>query len=228
MSYIPRPDVIWEQLKELKGQVKSLLTQSPLGFTSITRGSLRIASEEGLIVQGSALVVGLLSVLGRVRIHGLGILEVLSLIDLLGSMRVSGGGSIDIEAGGGMYVGQITIADGKIIIGGGSSPATLENGKLSFGTGGAVEADTGVGGVKMTAGDAVVNAGTVASIRKGDSSVIVGASEITINPAGSGDIDMGGTVHLSLGTIPQESGTGLPFNTLLISPGGYLQRSDGT
>lgn len=217
MSYEPRPDVIYQELQELKGLVQQLLTQAPLGYTSITEGSLRVASDEGLIVEGSALINGLLSVLGRVRVHGLGILEVLSLIDLLGSMRVRGGGSITVQD------------DGSIVVDGGTSPATLADGKLSFGTGGAVEADTAVGGVKLTAGDAVVNAGTVASIRKGESSIIVGPDQITLNPSGDGDIDMsGGTVRLSLSSIPQQSGTGLPLNTLLITSAGYLRRSDST
>lgn len=244
MSYTPRPDIIYQELQQLRMLVQQLLTQAPLGYSSITEGSLRVASEEGLIVEGSALVNGVLSVLGRVRIHGLGLLEVLSLIDLLGSMRVRGGGSIDVLDGGVINVGNVRIEDGKIYVGGtqiiidgdtgkitingGSSPATLEDGKMSFGTGGAVEADTAVGGVKMTAGDAVVNAGNVASIRKGSSSIIVGPDDITINPAGDGDIDMGGTVKLSLGTIPELSGTGLPVNALLVTAGGYLRRSDGT
>ncbi|WP_091232654.1 hypothetical protein [Microbacterium sp. 3J1] len=247
-------------LKSLIRRVRRLETATPLQNAAITRGSLRVASEEGLIVQGSALVNGLLSVLGRVRIHGLGLLEVLSLIDLLGSMRVRGGGTIDVESGGAIVVGNVRIQDGKIAVNGsaividgatgrisvngndividgatgkitvngGSSPATLEEGKMSFGTGGAVEADTSVGGVKMTAGDAVVNAGSTASIRKGSSSIIVGASGITINPAGSGDIDLLGTVQFDLSTIPQISGTGLYAGALIINGSGYLRRSDGT
>lgn len=216
MSYTPRPDIIYAELQELKDLVHQLLTQAPLGYTSITEGSLRVASEEGLIVEGSALINGLLSVLGRVRVHGLGILEVLSLIDLLGSMRVRGGGSITVEG------------DGKIVVTGGVSPATLEDGKLSFGTGGAVEADTSVGGVKLTAGDAVVNAGSVVSMRKGDSSIIVGPLGVTINPAGSGDIDMGGDVRFDMSTVDNVSGTGLPEGALMITPAGRLRRADGS
>lgn len=212
----PRPDrpedAIWRILERLD----RLEAASPLRNSSVHDGRTRFVGENSLVVEGSALVDGLLSILGRIRVHGLGILEVLSLIDLLGSMRVRGGGSITVEG------------DGKITVNGGVSPATLEDGKLSFGTGGAVEADTSVGGVKLTAGDAVVNAGSVASMRKGDSSIIVGPLGITINPAGSGDIDMGGNVQFDLSTIPQVSGTGLAENVLMITPAGRLRRTDGT
>lgn len=258
---VARDDVNASVLRKLMQEVRELRVKVNAGFSSITRGSLRVASEEGLIVQGSALINGLLSVLGRVRIHGLGILEVLSLIDLLGSMRVRGGGTINVEAGGAVVVGNVRIEDGKIRVGsgdqiiidgatgrisvggtqividggsgkvtinGGSSPATLEDGKMSFGTGGSVEADTSVGGVRMVAGDAVVNAGSTASIRKGSSSIIVGGSSVTINPSGDGDIEMLGTVQLSLGTIPQVSGTGLALGALIVNGSGYLRRSDGT
>lgn len=131
-------------------------------------------------------------------------------------------------ASGKITAGDVTIEQNKITVAGGSSPATLEDGKMSFGTGGTVEADTGVGGARMTAGDAVVNVGSTASIRKGSSSVIVGAQGIDINPAGDGDINLLGTAHFDRATIPTVSGTGLPQNVIFITTSGYLQRSDGT
>lgn len=131
-------------------------------------------------------------------------------------------------ATGKITAGNVTIEQNKITVAGGASPATLQEGKMSFGTGGTVEADTGVGGARMTAGDAVVNVGSTASIRKGSSSVIVGSLGIDLNPAGDGDINMLGTAHFDISTIPQESGTGTPAGTLRITTGGYLRRSDGT
>lgn len=165
-------------------------------------------------------------------------------VDLTGKITTE---NIRIE-GGKIYVGETAIvidgatgtisvggtqividgATGKITVNGGSSPATLEDGKMSFGTGGAVEADTDVGGVKMTAGDAVVNAGSVVSMRKGDSSIIVGALGVTINPAGDGDIDLLGRVGLDRSTVPAVSGTGLPINVLILDGAGHLRRTDGT
>jgi hypothetical protein len=216
-----RPDRPEDGLTRVLERIDRTETTASLRSASVHDGRTRFVGLHSLVVEGSALVDGVLDVLGRIRVFGLGILEVLSLIDLLGSMRVRDGGSIDI--------GQIKIADGKIVVGGGDSPATIENGKVSFGTGGTVEADVAVGGVKMTAGDSVVNAGTVASIRKGESSIIVGPDQITINPAGDGDIDMtGGTVLLNRSAIPEVSGLGLPPDVLLITSAGRLRRTDGT
>lgn len=171
MGYEPRPDLLYAQLQELKDLVYQLLTQSSLGYSAITEGALRVASEEGLIVEGSAVVTGLLQVIGRLQVIGLGILEVGSLIDLTGLLRVNAGGAITIGdiriEGGKIYVGsgaaQIIIdgATGRILAGGMEIDPT-DGGSVTFPGGAVVTGFTG-GGVMMKDGDstAVVSEGLV-------------------------------------------------------------------
>lgn len=180
---------------------------------AVDRGAFRVKSEEGLEVgtaedpTGSQVVYGVLRIIGKLvgdgDINWEGVLNQIGATNLRGPVAITGeNGTLTVDAET-LLQGLVTLlenlivrAPGKITVEGGDSPATIENGKMSFGTGGAVEADTSIGGVKMTAGDAVVNAGSVASMRKGSSSIIVGPDDITINPAGSGDIDMLGTVRM--------------------------------
>jgi len=58
------------ELKDLKDRVRRLESASPSGFTSITRGALRVASAEGLIVEGSERVSGTLRVTGTEIVDG--------------------------------------------------------------------------------------------------------------------------------------------------------------
>lgn len=174
---------------------------------AVDRGAFTVKSEEGLLVgtsddpTGSQVVYGTLRIVGD--LIGEGGIDWEGAANLRGPVHITGeNGTLTVDAET-LLQGLVTLLEnlivrspGKITVEGGDSPATIENGKVSFGTGGALEADTSIGGVKMTAGDAVVNAGSVASIRKGSSAIIVGDDDITINPAGSGDIDLLGTVRM--------------------------------
>lgn len=263
---VARDDLGASALQRVFNELRELRVKVNAGFSSITRGALRIASNEGLLVEGSAKVSGWLVVTGTARVVGLlegsGTLDWTGPVNLAGAQTVTGPTTFNGTwklAGNGEITGNVTStgtwtqngiwrfngdgditgdvdvsgnisvwSQGKITVTGGSSPATLQNGKMSFGTGGSVEADTGVGGVRLLAGDAVVNAGSTASIRKGGSSIIVGANAITINPEGDGDIDFLGTVQFDVSTIPVVSGTGMWPGTLIIGTNGYLRRADGT
>ncbi|MDJ1113243.1 hypothetical protein [Microbacterium dauci] len=141
MANDPRYDLVWERLAELKDLVHQLLTQAPIGYSTVTEGNFDIMSDEGLRVFGSELIVGLLDVIGRVRIAGLGILEVQNLIDLFGSMIVRAGGSITIQDGA-LNAANVTIEENKITIGG-ASPIVIES------VGG--QARITVGGATLTA-----------------------------------------------------------------------------
>lgn len=224
-------------IPEVFARLEALESAKPLESSSVSGGRLRFIGgllrvDSGgrveivgtLEIEGTTTVSGTFNVDGPWSITGDG--TITGDVAVTGMFKVNGPWEIN---GDGVLTGDLTVAGGgKVVVSGGSSPATLENGKMSFGTGGAVEADTGVGGVKMTAGDAVVNAGTTASIRKGSSSIIVGPTAVTINPAGSGDIDLLGRVQLDRSTIPDLSGTGLPANILIVDSSGYLRRTDGT
>ncbi|WP_336633653.1 hypothetical protein [Microbacterium sp. MMO-79] len=112
------------EMSEVWAAIDELRTSMMAGFTSITRGSLRVASEDGLIVEGTALITGLLRVIGRVLVQGLGILEVSSLIDLTGMLRVLG--EILVPDGGKITVGDIRIEGGKIYVGEGSNQIVID------------------------------------------------------------------------------------------------------
>lgn len=197
---VARDDVNASVLRKLMQEVRELRVKVNAGFSSITRGSLRVASEEGLIVQGSALINGLLSVLGRVRIHGLGILEVLSLIDLLGSMRVRGGGTINVEAGGAVLVGNVRIEDGKIRVGsGGQIVIDGATGRISVG-GNQIIIDGSTGKITVN--------GMVIDPADGGSITFPGGSRLRADVGNGVQLQTGGTkvsvqdsyVQLTIGT----------------------------
>lgn len=175
-----RTDV--SELDQLRGEVRELRAMVTAGFTSITRGSLRVASEDGLIVEGTALVTGLLHVIGRVLVQGLGTLEVSSLIDLSGMLRVLGeilvpeGGKITVGdiriEGGKIYVGASIVIDGtsgRITAGGLTIDPEEAGGAIGFGGGARLIAADGSPGVRVQSGgawEAVVGANGVSL--KGD------------------------------------------------------------
>lgn len=242
------------ELRDMKDRLRRLETAIPLQNSSVTQGRLRFIGGQLLIdsggqfaVVGTASVDGSMTVSGTFlltgsgwRIVGSGSIEgpttVIGTLKVDGDSRFTGNlslegdialtGNMGIAAGGKFTAGNVTIEEDEVTVGGGASPATLKDSALSFATGGKVEADTSVGGARLSAGTAVVNVGSVASIRKGPSSVIVAPDSVTVNAAGGGDIDMIGSVRIP--GIPTLSGTGLPLNTLLVTGGGYLRRSDGT
>lgn len=234
-----------DQIAEIFSRLDAVENLAQLGNSSITRGALRVASNEGLLVEGSAKVSGWLVVTGTLK--GTGTFDWSGDLILSGSQHVTGptvfdgslrvNGPIDVYGlwkliGNGQIQGNVVItgnvdvnSPGRIRITGGPSPATLEDGRMSFGTGGQVLADTSVGGVKLEAGDAVVNAGSVASMRKGGTSIIVGANGVTINPVGDGPIDFLGTVYFDRSTIPTVSVAGLPPDIVMIGGDGSLKRT---
>lgn len=223
-----------ELLRQVRQVAVATIQNSAIGRAGIRfydAGKATFEGGGGIIIRDSGYIIidgdltgigdfnweGTFKALGPWQLIGAGTVtaettEWLGDIDMSGEIRLLG--DIIVLPGGRIVVGDMVI-----------DPA--EGGSVTFPGGATVQADPS-GGVRMITGDAVVNAGSVASIRKGSSSVIVGSSSITINPAGSGDIDLLGTAKFSLSTIPEESGTGLPVGTLRINGSGYLRRSDGT
>ena len=144
---------IWDRLRKLE-------TTAPTGFTSITRGSLRVASEDGLVVQGSALVTGMFRAVGQIMLEALGILTIKGLALLFGSLRVKGGGDITVEDGGDMVVdgGQILINGGTPIRLGtnGSGIASITLGASEIrGADNGIVLDPGVGAAIVTGSSGV-------------------------------------------------------------------------
>ncbi len=228
-----RPDAPENDVDALLERIERLETMVYGRNASVHSGSTEFVGEDSLIVRGSQLVVGTLRTIGRQIIEGLGILDVFGLINLLGSMKVNGGGDIRVEDGGDIIVDggaikalNVEIRDGKVYIASMVLDPEIAGGALTFPNGSRLEADGDNAGARVIAGNAIVNVGAVASMRKGPSSVIVASDSVTLNAAGGGDINLIGAVNIP--AIPTASGTGLPLNTLLVTTGGYLRRSDGT
>lgn len=105
MSYERRLDKLGADFAELKRLVRQLLTQAPIGHSSVSEGALRILSAEGLIVEGTARVDGTLIVTGEERVDG--ILRVTGTLIMSGDLNVTGSteitgpttitGALDIE-----------------------------------------------------------------------------------------------------------------------------------
>ena len=96
-----------DSMRELVKRIRRLETGSPLGNSSITKGSLRIASAEGLIVEGSAKVTGTLAVTGILNANGTvtltGTVGISGPLDITGNTTLSGDLTVD-------SAGQITVA----------------------------------------------------------------------------------------------------------------------
>lgn len=130
-------------------------TASPGGNTSVSEGAFEIRSNEGLIVSGSAKVSGTLAVTGTETVAGTLIVTGTERVD--GTLRVTGHFIVDGDqtvngplvvagtfaiTGATTLTGNLTVnAPGKITVAGGTSPAVLADGSLTFGTGAKLEAD---------------------------------------------------------------------------------------
>jgi hypothetical protein len=171
VGYDPRPELEWLKLQDLRERVEQMLTQAPIGYSSVTEGALRILSNEGLIVIGSSKVEGWLVVTGTERVTGL--LEVLGQLSVQGDMTLDGGtitaGNVVIEdnlirVGDDIEIdattNQIRVADMLIDPDGG--------GQVTF-PGGATVSGGSAGGVELRQGEysAVVTGGGVSVGREG-------------------------------------------------------------
>lgn len=162
---------------DLARRVGLLESAATAGYTSVTRGSFRVAGEEGLVVEGSALVTGLLRVIGRVLVQGLGILEVSSLIDLTGMLRVLG--DIVVPAGGSITIGDIVIENGKIYVGGGDIVIDGTTGRINAG-GMTIDPDTDGGAITFSGARRVSAGGGAIGLLNGLNGVTVTSSGVNV------------------------------------------------
>ena len=197
MSEPIRYDIVNRRIVELERLVHQLLTQTTLGNSSITRGRLRVASNEGLLVQGSQKVEGWLVVTGTERVTGLlevqGRLVASGAIEFTGPTSIAGATTItgDTDIAGDVSLkGTMSVDGGEIQVKGGDSPATLRDGAMSFETGGKVEADAASGGVRLAAGS-----GNKVYVGEGIVAVqLAGGGVMTITPTGTTISDPNGVM----------------------------------
>lgn len=174
--------------RELMDRVRRLENTTMLQNAAVSEGRLRFIGGLLLIDSGGRLeVVGTFDGNGDFTWSGpwafTGDGGIAGDVDITGNATVKGAGRIRVE--------------------GGDSPATIEDGKVSFDTGGELEADVTNGGVRLRADDAVVNVGNVASIRKGSTSVIAGPLGVTLNaPSGQQILLQGALAFASLPVAP--------------------------
>lgn len=145
------------EFRRLKDQVSKLASANPIGFSALTHGRLRIGGDAVLLVDSSGGLVVHGSINGDGTITWTGAFTLSGATKLQGTTRFEGDttqvGPLHIQ-GATDITGALTInglvtllqnlqvnAPGKITIAGGTSPAVLADGSLTFGTGAKLEAD---------------------------------------------------------------------------------------
>ena len=185
----PNDSSLQAQIDELR----QLLRANPLRSASVEKGRTRfyggselLIQDSNLTVTGTASVFGVLRVVGRALIEGLGQLVVSSMIDLLGMMRVRGGGSITVEDGGDVVVdggmikaGNVEIRGGKIYVADMVIDPDDNGGSVIFGDGAKVTANDGAAGVKIESGSGWAAYVAASGIRLGGD---VGEASLTLVP----------------------------------------------
>lgn len=136
MGYLDNP--MQGELRDLLRRVRQLETGSPLGNTSITRGALRVASPEGLIVEGSETVSGTLDVTGTLVLSGVlngdGTITWTGPTNLQGVTVITG----DTTVQGPFHVDGATDINGTLAVKG----ATTLSNDLNVTTGGGITIDS--------------------------------------------------------------------------------------
>jgi len=196
------------ELQELQSRVKALETTPRLQNSSIDRGSLKVLSDEGLIIgaegsgSGSARVYGLLLVDGQLRIIGAA--------ELTGTLEVNDDGSISL--GGVTLTGDNIDVDGSgtVTVGGITITPSVNGGSVEFGDGRAIHAGSGYLGMYNDA----------------DRFIVFNSSGVTVYAEGrSLQITSSGIRFSGLPTTPLSSAPSGAFVGAVISDGsGYLSR----
>lgn len=140
-----------DAIKDIIRRIRILENGAPVGFTAITRGQLRVASNEGLLVQGSAKVEGWLVVTGTANV--VGTLQGSGAIIWSGPASFSG----DTDIGGTLNVGASAHFTGNTTIGG----SLVVNGAAQL------NSDLVLAGGRIVGGGMVIQSGQIAFIGGG-------------------------------------------------------------
>jgi len=207
-------------------RLRELETASPLGSSSITRGALRVASNEGLKVEGSAKVSGWLIVTGTERVigrlEGSGTFDWTGPMNLQGAQSVTGpttftgkvniNGDVDINGplnvlgvwkltGNGEITGDVNLT-GELTAGNVRISPNTAGGQIGFGSGRRIDAGAGFLGLYDGARFIVFNSTGVA-IHGGGATITVSANGVRMN-------------------LPQVAKAGIPANCVYVGSDGYL------
>lgn len=206
--------------EKLWKRVERMERGAPIGFSSVSRGALRITSDEGLIVQGSASVSGILKGVGQMLWDGIATFT--GAFTSKGTTRFEG----DTSQVGPFHItgntdqtGTYTVnSPGKIIVAG-SNAMTLGVGAfgqpgVGFATGGGVTGFTG--GALLhggTAGVGCIVNGTTSQLASGSNYVSVTATDTSV----TGPFRTTGVVNLN--SLPSVSATGKTPNVWIDTNG---------
>lgn len=230
-------------VRAFKREVRSLLTQAPVGFTAVSRGALRILSNEGLLVDGSAKVDGWLIVTGTERVvgrlEGSGTFDWTGPMNLQGAQSVTGpttftgkvniNGDVDINGpldvlgvwkltGNGSILGDVNVS-GNIKV--------LPGGKIQVGNI-IIDPTISGGAITFANGAQVFTDGTTIQVYKGNSVVQISDSYARLQYGGDVISISNSGAQVSVGAVASISGTGTPAGALFQDANGFLRRSDGT
>lgn len=174
-----------DSMRELVKRIRRLEAGSPLGNSSISKGSLRIASEEGLIVEGSASVTGVLKGLGQLLWNG--IVTLTSTFTAKGVTRFEG----DTTQVGPFHITGATDVTGLLTVNGNADFNGIVN----------IDGPLGVNGLSYLRGTTEVS---------GDLTVVAGGiitvgAGLTLEPLGAGggaiNFQPTGSISASIGRI---------------------------
>lgn len=159
---------VWSEIRRMQAELQELRTTPSLESASITRGGLRVASDEGLSVEGSAIVSGLLRVTGTELVNGT--LRVTGNFELSGPATISGETTIsgnttisgavdvtgDLTATGDTDLNGPTTIDGTLTVNGDTTLAgtTAITGNTSVAGNLTATGDTDLGGTLHITGEA--------------------------------------------------------------------------
>ena len=189
--------------KDVGRRIRNLATATPLARTSVTDGHTEFNGNESLLVKGSQKVSGWLVVTGWLKVVGTLLME--GFLSITGNVTATGiwnqNGPWNLAGAGGItgdvastgtwtQSGTYTVAPGGKIIVQGPAAATLQDGELSFATGGKLVAYPS--GISAKAGAAEL----VASIA--GAFLFFGTNKVSVTSGGtyvSGNCEVSQTMH---------------------------------
>lgn len=237
----------WAEIRALKERVRILEAATPLQDASVTRGRLRVASDDGLVVQqtptgGAGIrVTGLQIVDGTLRISGTlegggtftwtGSLTNNGPLVQNGTWTLAGVGTISGNTTGTgtlTWTGPWNLNGTGVIAGNVTQTGTYQvnsPGTIKVGSAMTLTPATDGGAVVFSDGSKMSNNASSIGFTKGSNSIRVGDSTAGLL-AGSNSVTVSGTgVQINLAAIPTENTSGNPTNTLSITAGGFLRRA---
>ncbi|PPG39472.1 M23 family metallopeptidase [Pseudoclavibacter sp. RFBA6] len=167
------------EVKVMQTYVQELQTSAPLGYSSVEHGSIRIASPEGLIVEGE----------GGIRLSGR--MDADGVIDVTGVLTVRG-----VDGAGGVFTaeGMNTLSGTNLLSG-----PTRVTGKFDIEGDTTITGAVGISGVFTSTGDVMLNGTTRLN---GNSFItgqltVTGATKVQSSFETTGDTKIGGTVEIA-------------------------------